>query len=76
MIAWTLFLNPICIAPNSQLWLMLPLFLVVAVIHKTMRIGDLRRLWWEVPFLLGYMTVGAIVLAVALWLVMMHWPGS
>ena len=76
MIAWTLFLNPIRIAPTSQLWLMLPLFLVVAGIHKTMRIGDLRRLWREVPILLGYMTVGAIILAVALWLVMLHWPGA
>ena len=71
-----LFVNPIYLTPTSQLWLMLPLFVTVAVIHKTMRTSHIRRLWREVLVLVGYMAAGTVVLAVVLWLVMTYWPGS
>ncbi len=76
MLAWQLFVNPVELSPTSHLWLMLPLFLVVAIIHKTMRITDIRRLWIEVVKLVVYMAAGTAVLAVALWLVMTHFPQS
>ena len=72
----TLFVNPIYLSPTSQLWLMLPLFLPVAVIHKTMRAVDIRRLWREVLVLVAYMAAGTIALAIVLWLVMTYWPSS
>ena len=65
-----LFVNPIYLPPDSQLWLMLPLFVSVAAIHKTMRTNDLRRLWREVLVLVAYMIIGTIILAAILWLVM------
>jgi len=70
-----LFVNPVNLSPTSQLWLMLPLFLSAAIVHKTIRTGNLRRLWRDVAFLFTvYMIGGTIVLALVLWLVMTHWP--
>ena len=74
MTAATLFVNPIYLSPTNQLWLMLPLLVTVAVIHKTMRTADIRRLLREVLVLVAYMAAGTVVLAVVLWLVMTHWP--
>jgi len=72
--AATLFVNPIYLSPTNQLWLMLPLLVTVAVIHKTMRTGDIRRLLRDVLALVAYMAAGTVVLAVVLWLVMTYWP--
>ena len=74
MTAATLFVNPIHLSPTNQLWLMLPLLVTVAVIHKTMRTADIRRLLREVLVLVAYMVAGTVVLAVVLWLVMTYWP--
>ena len=72
----TLFVNPIHLSPTSQLWLILPLFVTVAIIHKTMRTGNIRRLWRDVLVLVAYMAAGTVVLATVLWLVMTYWPNS
>ncbi len=76
MIAWQLFVNPVLLMPTSQLWLMLPLFAAVAIIHKTMRTMDISKLWKEVLVLVAYMAAGTVVLAFALWFVVTYWPHS
>lgn len=67
MIAWTLFLNPVQLSHTSQLWLILPLFVSVATVHKTLRSTRLRRLPIEVAISVAYMTLGLAVAAAALW---------
>ncbi len=63
----TLFINPMLLSPNAQLWLILPLFVSVAVIHKTMRVETLRRLPLQVVIIWIYMVLGTAVLGVILW---------
>ena len=75
MIAWTLFTNPITLSSDSQLWLLAPLCLGVAVIYKAVRVEDLRRLPLQVAGLLAvYMVGGLIALGVLLWLLHEYWP--
>ena len=69
-----LFYNPVTLGFNSELWLLLPLCAAVGIVYKTIRTHDLRRLPWEVLYLLAYMVVGLILLATALWLIHEYWP--
>lgn len=69
MIAWTLFLNPMTIPTSLVLWLILPLCLAVAVVYKTVRIGDVRQLPRQIAALVAYMIGGLVVLATVLWLI-------
>jgi hypothetical protein len=69
-----LFYNPITLGFYSELWLVLPLCAAVGVVYKTIRIHDLRRLPWEVLYLLAYMVAGLILLAAVLWLIHEYWP--
>ena len=69
MIAWTLFQNPMLIPEWLVLWLILPLCLAVAVVYKTVRINDIRKLPRQIAALMAYMVGGLVLLGAALWLV-------
>jgi len=74
MIAWTPFVEPIVIRADAVLWLVLPLILSVAVIYKTIRARDLRRLPIQVLGAVVYMVVGLSALCALLWLIGTYWP--
>ncbi len=74
MTAWSLFHKPILLSFDSELWLLLPLCFAVALVYKTIRIGELRRLPREMAFVMAYIVVGLIALCVGLWLVQEYWP--
>lgn len=72
--AWTIFYNPVPLSFYGQLWLLVPLCAGVAIIYKTVRVNDLRRLWREVLLLTAYMVGGLIALCAGLWLIQDYWP--
>jgi len=74
MIAWTLFYNPIVPGSDSLLWLLGPLCVSAAIIYKTVRTHNLRRLHLEMLALLGYMAAGLAALGMGLWLIQKYWP--
>jgi len=69
MMAWTMFFHPMTIPTWAVLWLILPLCLAVAVVYKTIRVGDLSKLPRSVAVLVAYMVGGLTLLSVALWLI-------
>ncbi|HDY65853.1 MAG TPA: hypothetical protein ENH84_06440 [Phycisphaerae bacterium] len=69
MIAWTIFYNPMIIPQNLVLWLLPPLCLSVAVVYKTIRVNNLRKLPVEIIVLMAYMIGGLIILGGILWAV-------
>ena len=73
MTAWTVFYNPMTLPFGSRLWLLLPLCAVVAIVYKTIRTNNLRRLWIQVLALWGYMLIGLVVLGAAMWLIHEYW---
>jgi hypothetical protein len=74
VIAWMLFHNPMTLHFESLLWLLLPLCASVAVVYRTVRIDDLRRLPRSIVELILYMVGGLVALGAALWLVHEYWP--
>lgn len=74
MIAWNLLYNPMQMSSATVLWLVFPLCASVALVYKTVRTKNLRRLPWEVLWLFAYMIVGLILLGSGLWLLMKYWP--
>jgi hypothetical protein len=73
MIAWMIFLNPMVLGFNTELWLLLPLCAAVAIVYKTIRVDDLRHLAREIVALIAYMVVGLVALSVVLWLIHEYW---
>jgi len=73
MTAWTLFYNPVLLSSGAVLYLVLPLLAAVAVIYKTIRTKNIRRLWLEILGLILYMYAGLAALCAALWLLMRYW---
>ena len=69
-----LFSKPMTLHFHSLLWLLMPLCIVVAVIYKTLRTEDPRRLPMEVVHLVLYMAGGLVALGVGLWVVHEYWP--
>ena len=69
-----LFWDPMQLPSKSLLWMLLPLCLVVAIVYKTVRTRNIRRLWWETLYLFGYIVGGLVVLGVAAWLLVARWP--
>ncbi len=65
----TLFVHPMEISTTTALWLVLPLCLCVAIVYKTVRTHNIRRLPRQIGVLMAYITGGLVVLAVGLWLV-------
>lgn len=72
--AWVIFYNPITLSFNNFLWLLIPLCASVAIVYKTIRVTDLRRLPIQVLALLFYMVCGLVALGVLLWLLHQYWP--
>jgi len=71
--AWTLFYDPVVLPYYSQVWLILPLCVVVATVYKTIRTKRLNRLFLEVVASMGYMLAGLVALGAALWLLRLYW---
>ena len=69
-----LFTHPIILPFHTILWLVLPLCASVAVVYKTIRVNNIRRMPMEAGVLLVYMAVGLGALGVALWAVQAYWP--
>ncbi len=69
-----IFVNPIVIPIEYQLWLLLPLCAAVATVYKTIRVTNVRRVHIEILSLLAYMVAGLVALGVALWAVHTYWP--
>ncbi len=69
MLAWTLFYNPMDLAGDWSLWLLIPLCLSVSVVYKTVRTENLRKLPLEIVSALCYMLAGLTALGVGLWAV-------
>jgi hypothetical protein len=65
----SLMVNPLQIPSWLALWLILPLCLCVAVVYKTIRTRDLRRLPRDLVVLMAYVGGGLCGLAVLLWLI-------
>ncbi len=75
MIAWTLFRNPLFLRSDwTMLLVMLPLCLAVAVVYKTVRTRNLRRLPVEVLVLMVLMISGLAALGAALYFLQAYWP--
>lgn len=66
---WRPFVNPIQMGRDS-LWLVVPLCIVLAVVYKTIRIRNLRRLPLQILSLWVYILVGLAVLAFAFYLLL------
>lgn len=74
MIAWTLFYNPMPLTSDLvRLLLVLPLCAGVAIVYKTVRENDLRRLFLRIISLFCYMIVGLVMLGVVMWLIQRYW---
>lgn len=61
----TLFYNPVSLPAGALLWLLPPLCLAVAIVYKTIRTHNLRRLWLEVCVLFVIMMAALAALMVA-----------
>jgi hypothetical protein len=70
----TLFVHPIVVPWDLQLWLLLPLLAAVAIIYKAVRTHHVRRLGIEAGFTFLYMVGGILALSVVLWLLTEYWP--
>lgn len=62
-----IFVNPVQLAIDECLWLILPLLVSVSVIYRTVRTHNLRRVHFEALGLLTYMIVGLALLGLGLW---------
>lgn len=71
---WTIFKNPVILPFSAHLWFLLPLCVAVAVVYKTIRTNDLRRLPIEIVVLIAYMTAGLAIMGVGLWVLHEYWP--
>ena len=69
MLAWTLFYNPMTLEYDQLLWLLLPLCASLAIVYKTVRTTNLRRLPLEALALFGYLILGMVGLGAGLWLI-------
>jgi hypothetical protein len=74
ILAWTVFQNPVPMPASAVLWLVIPLCAAVALVYKTLRTRDVRRLPWEAAGLLLYITAGLVALGAGLWFLVQYWP--
>ncbi len=65
-----LFYYPMQLPQNLVLWMVLPLCLSVAIVYKTIRVGEIRRMPREALGLFLYIVVGLTILGGALYLVL------
>ncbi len=74
MIFATLFRNPMEISSSCILWLLIPLCVSVAIIYKTVRTDNVRRLHIQIVSLVAYMIAGLVLLGGVLWGSYEYWP--
>lgn len=74
MITLALFYKPMVLSADSQLWPLLPLCAAVAIVYKTVRTEDLKRLGLQILLLITYMIGGLVALGLGLWLLHTYWP--
>ena len=74
MMAWTIFTHPMFIGFHQQIWLLLPICVSVAIVYKTIRTEDLRRLPRQIGVAFAQMVGGLIALSVVLWALQEFWP--
>lgn len=65
----TIFTNPILVPGWLTLWLLIPLIVVVAVVYKTIRTENVKKLPVEIIKLTIYMLGGLALLGFAVWLI-------
>lgn len=70
----SLFYHPMQLSTGLVLWLVIPLAIGVALIYKTIRIGNLRSLPLQAAALVGYILGGLAVLGLGLYLIQEYWP--
>lgn len=70
----SVFHQPVDVSTGMALWLVLPLTVAVAVVYKTIRTRNLRRLPLEIAALVGYIVAGLTVLGTGLYLIQEYWP--
>ena len=68
-----LFYNPTIVPFGKLLWLLLPLCASVAIVYKTVRTDNVRKLHIEVLVLLVYILLGLIALGAGLWAIHTYW---
>jgi len=71
MIDWT---HPIPLSFYGQFWLLFPLAAAVAIVYKTVRTRNLRRLPVEILATYAMMLLGLGALGAVLWIVQAYWP--
>ena len=69
-----LFYNPMILSTHRLIWLVLPVCASVAIVYKTVRTQNLRRLPIEIGVLFGYLVGGLAALGVGLYLLQRYWP--
>ena len=69
-----LFVHPQILPFDMIPWLLLPLCVSVAVIYKTVRVNDIRRLPVQAGILIVLMLGGLIALGATLWIIHEYWP--
>jgi len=69
----TLFYHPMHWSSDTLLWLVLPLCASLAIVYKTVRTRNLRRLPIQIVTLIGLLIVGMAVLVVGFWLFQKCW---
>lgn len=69
-----LFYYPMSLPSNSLLWMLLPLCLGAAIVYKTIRASDLKRLWLDIVMLFGYIVVGLVLMGAGLVAIVKYWP--
>ncbi len=69
-----LFVHPQILPFDMIPWLLLPLCVSVAVVYKTIRVRDLRRLPVQAGILIVFMLGGLLTLGAGLWAIHEYWP--
>ena len=69
-----LFVHPQVLPFDAILWLVLPLCASVAIVYKTIRVDDLRRLPVQAGILIIFMLGGLLALGAGLWAIHEYWP--
>jgi len=73
MILASIFHQPMQLSGDCMLWLLAPICASIAVVYKTLRTTNLRRLPLQIAALMAYMLIGLTVLGAGLWAIHEYW---
>ncbi len=73
MSLFALFVKPVDFSSTTALWLILPLSAAVAIVYKTIRTEDIRRLPLQCLAAILYVYAGLGALGAGLWLFQRYW---